>query len=108
MKYCNYIGRRRRFQGPVMSLAMVSMHPWIIQQRRWRLLAKWNFREQLSISFEQSVNGLGHLASNPTNHTGFSCVGLCSLVVRLFGFAEVLVAASPFIVSQADGLQNSK
>src|SRR2546430_16814221 len=70
MKQSDRVWRRRRFQGAVVPQMMLSMHLWIIQQRRRRVLAWWNFAQQLGISFEQAVDCLGHLTRDTSDHSG--------------------------------------
>ncbi len=77
MKHDNRVGRWRRFQGTILTLAMLSMHLWIKQLRRRRILAWRNSTQQLCISFEQSVNRLGHLTGHATDHPLFPDMGMC-------------------------------
>ncbi len=108
MKQGNRIGRWRRFQGPILTLAMLSMHLWIIQLRWRRVLAWRNSPQQLCISLEQSVDGLGHLTSYATDHPLFPDMGLRAFVIRAFRFDQSLIQLGPFIVPQANGLENDQ
>src|SRR5205807_9653559 len=93
MKQRDRVWRRRRFQGAVVPQTMLSMHLWIIQQRRRRVLAWWNFGEQLGISFEQGVDRLGHLTSDTTDHAGLAKIGLGALDKGTFGFDQSRIEA---------------
>jgi hypothetical protein len=46
---------------------MLSMHLWIIQQRRGRLLSWQDLAQDLGIAFEQGIDGLSHLASHASD-----------------------------------------
>jgi hypothetical protein len=66
MKHGNRIGKGRRFQGPIVPLAMPLMDLRVIEHRRRWVLSWKNFRDQLGVSFEQRVDRIGHLTSYPT------------------------------------------
>ena len=108
MKHDHRIGRWRRFQGPILTLAMLSMHLWIIQLRWRRVLAWRNSTQQLCISFEQSINRLGHLTGHATDHPLFPDIGLCPFVIGALGFDQSLIQAGPFVVTQANGLEDDQ
>src|SRR2546426_384414 len=108
MKYSDCVWRWRRFQGPVVTLAMLSMHLWIIQLRRRRDLSWRDFAQQLCILFEQSVDGLGHLTSHTTDHPRLANVGLRPFIIRAFGFDQSVIEPGPFIVPQPNSLHDSE
>ena len=85
MKHDNRIRKRRRFQRPIVTLAMPLMDLRVIQQRRWRVLPWRNFRQQLCIAFEQSIDGLGHLTSYSTDDPLLPNTGLRFFVIRAAG-----------------------
>lgn len=58
MKHENGIGQGRRFQRPIVALAMPLMRLRIVQQR-WRGRLSWqDFRQQLGIALEQRIDRL--------------------------------------------------
>ncbi len=59
MKHGNRIWKGRRFQGPIVPLAMPLMDLRVIEHRRRWVLSWKNFREQLGVSFEQRVDRFG-------------------------------------------------
>src|SRR6266496_1894476 len=108
MKQRDRVWRRCRFQGAVVPQMMLSMHLWIIQQRRWRILTRRDLTQQFCISFEQGVDRLSHLTSNTTDHAGLAKIGLRSLVKGTFDFHQSLIEPGPFIVLQPDRLEDSQ
>src|SRR3989440_2441994 len=99
---------RRRFQGSILPLTMLAMHLWIIQLRRWRFLARQDRAQQFCISLEQSVDGLGHLTGHATDHPLFPDMGLRAFVIRAFRFDQSLIQLGPFVVPQANGLEDDQ
>jgi len=61
MSYRNHIGRRRRFQRPIVALPVPLMHLWIIQQRRWWLLPGRNSTQKFGISHRDSSHATGRV-----------------------------------------------
>jgi hypothetical protein len=108
MKHDNRVGRWRLFQGPILTLAMLSIHLWIKQLRRRRILAWRDSTQQLCISFEQSVNRLGHLTGHATDHPLFPDMGMCPFVIGALGFDQSLIQVGPFVVPQANGLEDDQ
>src|SRR5712692_2182455 len=108
MKYGNRVGKWRRFQGPILALAMLSMHFRVIQQRRRRLLPRQDLAQDLGIAFEQGIDSLGHLAGHATDHARLTDVGLGALVIRALGLDQALIELGPFVVLQADRLQDGQ
>src|SRR5258708_4800785 len=104
----NHVWRLRRFQGLVLTLSVSLMHLWIVQQRRWRFLPVRNATQEFSIAHKQRVNCLDHLTRNTSNDASFAGIGLCALIKGTPGFNQALVQPRPFIVSQADYLQNGE
>ena len=95
MKHGNRVRKGRRFQGPIVPLAIPLMDLWVIQQRlRW-VLSWQNFREKLAISFEQSVDRLGHLTSYPTDDPLLPNAGLRLFVIRAPSLDQALVQVWP-------------
>ncbi len=67
----HHVGRRDRLQRPILPLPMSAMHFGIIQQRWWRLLTWWNLRKNFSISFQQGIDHLRHLAGDTCKFWNF-------------------------------------
>ena len=108
MKSGNRIGRRRRFEGPVLALTMSSMRLRVIQQRRRWDLAWWDFAQKLGIAFEQSVDGLGHLVGHaPRSPASWPCRTACARH-RGTWLDQPVVELGPFIVPQPDGLEDGE
>ena len=108
MKYGNRVWRWRRFQRPIVSLWMLSMHLRIIQQRGWRILTWRDCAQQLGIPLKQGVDGLGHLTGHATDDTFLANIGLGALVVWACGFDQAIVEVRPFMVLQADRLEDGQ
>ena len=52
------------------------MHLRIVQQRRWRFLSWWDLAQELCISFQEGIDGLGHLTGYAPNHPRLADVRL--------------------------------
>ena len=82
---------------------MLSMHLRVIQQRRRRDLSWQDLAQDLGITFEQGIDGLGHLASYTPDHACFANVGLGAL-----GFDQAIIELGPLVVLQPDGLEDGQ
>src|SRR5690242_4252649 len=103
----NYVWRGCRLQRPVVALAMAPMRLGIVQQG-WRPLPRWDFAQEFRITLEQGIDSLNHLASNATNHPRFSGIGLRAFIKWAAGFDQALIQPRPFVVAQADHLENGE